>query len=104
MSDKPEDIKQKLQNSTYGVQERLEGSGKIKLGGLCRTCARVRYRATQYGNESAYCRAFESVLNPQDPVMVCSEYWPKGHPTLDSMIEGSTLITIKHYDNEGLYL
>ena len=104
MADKVEDIKQKLQNAAYGMQERLEGSGRIKLEGLCKSCARVRYRETQYGTREAYCRAFEKRLNPDDPVVVCSEYWPKGHATLDSMVENSTLITIRHYDNEGLYL
>ena len=105
MTERPEDkIKLKLQETSYGLQQRLEGAGKIKVRGLCGSCARLRYRASKYGSEEGYCRAFEKSINPEDPIVVCSEYWPKGHPGLDSMIENATLITVKHYDNEGLYL
>ena len=105
MTERPEDkIKLKLQETSYGLQQRLEGAGRAKIGGLCGSCAQLRYKASRYGSEEAYCRAFEKPISPGDPVVVCSEYWPKGHPTLEALIEKATLITIKHYDNEGLYL
>lgn len=74
-------------NDASLIQEALY-SPKNKYG-LCNDCKFLKFRTTYYGKESAWCSENDFVSlapSPVDPIRTCTNFYPKGQPSIWEMI------------------
>jgi len=90
----------------YHTTERLEGSGKPDWPGLCGSCNNLELVQTALGLKRAECSdamfGNHVPLNPHDPVVKCTSYWPRGAQTLSEMAEQARYIIV--IERPGQYL
>ena len=89
----------------WRYRESLEGSGKPDWPGLCGGCSKLNYVETAHGNKVATCSDGMfggKPMNPHDPVVKCSDFWPRGAMTLPEMAEQARYIVV--IDRPGQYL
>lgn len=90
----------------WKYRERLEGSGRVDWPGLCGGCSKLELVQTALGSKRATCQdgMFGSLtlLNPHDPVVKCTNYWPRNAQTLSEMAEQARYIVIA--ERIGQYL
>ena len=86
-------------------RENLEGSGKVEWPGLCGGCTKLQLVQTALGSKRAECgdgMFGRATLNPHDPVVKCTSFWPRGVQTLSEMAEQARYIVIA--ERLGQYL
>ena len=94
-----------IRNRDWKYRESLEGSGKPDWPGLCGKCSKLEYTETAMGRKEASCNDghFDGKpMSPHDPVVKCSDFWPRGTPTLAEMAEQARYIVIA--ERMGQYL
>jgi len=71
-----------------------------RFPGLCGKCQHLEYLSTQYGHAQAKCDSGNATvymgrrgyLNPDDPVIECTDFWPLGAPTLKQLADQAYFI------------
>lgn len=86
-------------NTVDHIESKYEGR-RLQNIGICRECKYLGFRKTKLNNEFYVCNkdSFKEkyqTINPNavDPVIECSEYYPKNQLTLDQMFELAWSIT-----------
>lgn len=62
--------------------------------GLCRKCKWIRVFKQQYGSEHASCLEMDNKLNPEDPIINCSEYLDRTSMSLRDMQSIAVIIEL----------
>lgn len=95
-----------LQDLAYTISETYEDRyiGRFQSYGICGRCRDFKYRKTKHMMEmEVWCDSYNQnnntyikvVPNCQDPVIDCSDFYPKGQMTLESMSRIAALIDTK---------
>ena len=104
--------KSRLRQDAYEATERLQGSLKSHARslwpGLCGRCSHLELMVSQSEVKLAKCGEFRRDLDSRDPIVECTGYWPRGHPTYNELIDRAKIIWLpdhkKGEPGTGVYL